>query len=149
MIFWVSWGCSVARTALYRHYDKDGVLLYVGISLSAIARLAQPRRGARWFEYISRVEIEQFDSRKEALQAEKDAIAKEQPFYNKANASYRKGQTEDTEELLATLARDVDLLDQAVVERESFDCASYRSQMFQGFHGRLIDMMRRGLRITL
>ena len=29
-----------AKTALYRYYDEDDVLLYVGVSWSATARLA-------------------------------------------------------------------------------------------------------------
>jgi hypothetical protein len=29
------------RTSLYRHFDADGTLLYVGISLSALVRLGQ------------------------------------------------------------------------------------------------------------
>jgi hypothetical protein len=28
--------------ALYRHDDKDGVLLYVGVSLNAVSRLPPP-----------------------------------------------------------------------------------------------------------
>jgi hypothetical protein len=44
---------------LYRHFDKDGTLLYVGISLSAINRLGQHKDNAHWFSSIKRVEIEQ------------------------------------------------------------------------------------------
>ena len=30
-----------ARASVYRHYDKDGALLYVGVSLFAISRLRE------------------------------------------------------------------------------------------------------------
>jgi excinuclease UvrABC nuclease subunit len=67
---------------LYRHFGDDGTLLYVGISLSAIQRLAQHRDHAHWFEQIKRVEMQQFPTREEALAAEREAIAREQPLFN-------------------------------------------------------------------
>ena len=69
-------------TALYRHYDAEGTLLYVGISLNAAARLAQHREHATWYSQITSVTIEKFDSRDEALAAETVAIRKESPRYN-------------------------------------------------------------------
>ena len=67
---------------LYRHYDKDRTLLYVGISLSSIQRLGQHKDNAHWFSQISIVEIEHFETRKEASDAEKIAISKENPLHN-------------------------------------------------------------------
>ncbi|WP_448679960.1 GIY-YIG nuclease family protein [Pseudomonas nicosulfuronedens] len=67
---------------LYRHFDADGALLYVGISLNAISRLAQHKDHAHWFQLIARVEIEQHPSREAAIQAEKIAITKENPRHN-------------------------------------------------------------------
>lgn len=72
------------RTHLYRHYDSEGVLLYVGISLSAIYRLAQHEKAADWAQYIARVEIETFKTRRDAENAERDAIEREEPIFNKA-----------------------------------------------------------------
>jgi predicted GIY-YIG superfamily endonuclease len=70
------------KTYLYRHFDKNDQLLYAGISLSAFQRLAQHRNHAHWFEQISRVEMEQFDTREEALAAERVAIEREKPLFN-------------------------------------------------------------------
>lgn len=70
-------------THLYRHFQKDGSLLYVGISLSAVARLAQHKNYSEWFNSISRVEIETFTDRNAALDAERRAIKEENPLYNK------------------------------------------------------------------
>jgi predicted GIY-YIG superfamily endonuclease len=61
-------------THLYRHFGKDGSLLYVGVSLSAVQRLAQHRSNAHWFEQIKRVEMETFETRQAVLDAEHAAI---------------------------------------------------------------------------
>lgn len=73
-----------SKTALYRHYGANDVLLYVGISLSATARLAQHSTSAPWYEDIQRVNIEYFDTRAMAQEAEKNAIIYERPLFNKA-----------------------------------------------------------------
>lgn len=67
---------------LYRHFDKDGRLLYVGISISAVARLATHKIGSEWYGQIVRIEIERFESRREALDAESAAITNEKPLFN-------------------------------------------------------------------
>lgn len=67
---------------LYRHYDENGTLLYVGVSLSAINRLAQHRSSAIWYDQIAKIEIETYPDRKSVLRAEKDAIQKEHPLFN-------------------------------------------------------------------
>lgn len=67
---------------LYRHFNKKDELLYVGISLSAVARLGQHKEHANWFNTISRVEIETFDTRRQVVKAEKTAIQAECPLYN-------------------------------------------------------------------
>lgn len=72
------------RVQLYRHFDGNGVLLYVGISLSSVARLCQHRNASNWFEEIRRIEVEVFPSRRDAEAAETVAIKKENPLHNKA-----------------------------------------------------------------
>lgn len=68
--------------ALYRHYDKAGVLLYVGVSLNPVARLQQHRRAAHWFYQIARIEVEYFGDRDTAIDAESTAITTENPLHN-------------------------------------------------------------------
>ena len=70
------------RTALYRHYDESGNLLYVGVSLSPITRTAQHSCSAPWFNSISRIDIEWHENRKDALIAERSAILSENPSCN-------------------------------------------------------------------
>jgi hypothetical protein len=68
---------------LYRHFDKDGHLLYVGVSLHTVIRLRGHRAVSGWFDDIARIEIERFSSRREALKAERRAIKKEKPPHNR------------------------------------------------------------------
>jgi hypothetical protein len=70
------------RTDLYRHFDKDGNLLYVGISLSAMGRLVSHKREANWFDDIASVTIEKFKTRSAAEKAERKAIQNENPKHN-------------------------------------------------------------------
>lgn len=67
---------------LYRHYAKDGTLLYIGVSLSAINRLSQHRYASKWFKSISTVTIEHFETREECEVAEVIAINTEKPLFN-------------------------------------------------------------------
>ena len=73
------------RTALYRHWNADGELLYVGISLNAVSRLAQHRIEANWFDDIARVDIEWHPTREAAESAERSAIKTEHPLHNIAH----------------------------------------------------------------
>lgn len=76
---------SEDKTALYRHLDKNGRLLYVGISLDATARLKDHMHVSSWKGDIAMVVISWFETRKEALDAEKKAIVNERPLYNKVH----------------------------------------------------------------
>lgn len=70
-------------TKLYRHFDRDDILLYVGISLSAVTRLSQHKNQSPWYDYISKITIENHLTKQDARTAEKKAIIKENPLYNK------------------------------------------------------------------
>lgn len=78
----------MSSTALYRHFDAAGRLLYVGISLNSIQRTAQHRHGAHWFRDIARIDIEWLPERRAALTAEAQAIATEAPLWNLARPAY-------------------------------------------------------------
>lgn len=67
---------------LYRHFDADGRLLYIGKSISAVMRLSGHRSASSWYGEISRVEIENFESVADLSAAEVVAIRQEQPIYN-------------------------------------------------------------------
>lgn len=71
------------KTALYRHFDKDENLLYVGISLNVIRRTREHSHESMWFDNISKIIIDRFKTRIEAEKAEIEAIKKENPRFNK------------------------------------------------------------------
>lgn len=70
------------RTALYRHFDGDGRLLYVGISLAPFRRLSSHRHASHWSESIRNIAVEWFPDRAQALSAEFAAITTEKPLHN-------------------------------------------------------------------
>lgn len=70
------------KTALYRHFDASNRLLYVGISLSAVSRLKQHTMDKEWAGDIVTVTVEQYETRQEALDAERSAIIAEKPLWN-------------------------------------------------------------------
>jgi excinuclease UvrABC nuclease subunit len=97
-------------TDLYRHWDKDHVLLYVGISLSAMHRLRQHKETSKWFSEIVSVTIERFETRTEAMAAERKAIKSENPKYNiqhrrGAGATYADEVVEDSYDALSGTTR--------------------------------------------
>lgn len=67
---------------LYRHYNADAVLLYVGASADAFRRL-EAHRQSSWFDEITRVEIEHLPDHRRLIKAERAAILSENPIYNK------------------------------------------------------------------
>ena len=68
---------------LYRHFDSEGQLLYVGVSLNALGRLQEHRQTSHWSGSITRVDITHWRSRQDSLLAEQMAIKAEKPLFNK------------------------------------------------------------------
>ena len=68
---------------LYRHFDKDGKLLYIGTSISVMSRTSHHHKISPWFNKITSITIERFPGRYDAARAEKKAILEEFPVYNK------------------------------------------------------------------
>ena len=74
---------------LYRHFDKDGRLLYVGRSIDALVRLIQ-HRASPWFEDIVTIKIERFTNYADLVITERSAILNERPLHNAQFVSDRK-----------------------------------------------------------
>lgn len=68
---------------LYRHFDAEGRLLYVGISLSAVERLKQHVARSGWSAEIASITVETHADREAAMKAEREAVERERPLYNK------------------------------------------------------------------
>ena len=72
------------RTALYRFFDAQGLLLYVGISKDPQTRFGSHAltKKATWWPLVASRSIEWFDDRPSAAAAEIQAIRDESPIYN-------------------------------------------------------------------
>jgi hypothetical protein len=69
-------------THLYKYYDGNGMLLYVGVAREAVARLNQHSRKS-WFDLVAAITIDDFPTRKEAEAAETEVILTERPRFNR------------------------------------------------------------------
>lgn len=113
---------------LYRHFNKDRELLYVGVSLSAVHRLGQHADHSHWFKSIARVEIENFETREEVLAAERKAIIEENPKHNLKRPKVEQQRVEEMirqiEESRTELERRVVLFKPMYTTKEAADLLS-------------------------
>ncbi len=72
--------------AVYRMYDADGQLLYVGHSKSALKRLGDHLQDKPWIDDVVDVRLEHFDTVEQAKASEAVAIWNEFPLHNIAGA---------------------------------------------------------------
>lgn len=74
----------VERGAVYRYFDDNERLLYVGVSKVPDARDRTHRRSSPWFQFVARRDVTWYSTQKEAEIAEARAIADEAPLFNVA-----------------------------------------------------------------
>jgi hypothetical protein len=73
----------MSGTDLYRFYDIDGQLLYVGISLHAAMRASQHKGDKDWWPDVVNMAVEHLEvERAEAHTIERQAIIDEKPLHN-------------------------------------------------------------------
>lgn len=108
------------RTSLYRHFGPDKELLYVGVSLNHVARLAQHSSLSDWANTIETVTIEYFDSRELALEAETLAIRSETPTHN-----IRKNIYKDKDDDMSSIKR---------IIRDEESCLIYRTTTLKALY---------------
>lgn len=70
------------RTALYRLFDQEGRLLYVGVAFDPEARWKGHAAEKAWWGLVMERRVEWFDTRTDALIAEVAAIKADLPLYN-------------------------------------------------------------------
>lgn len=73
-------------TALYRFFDGDDVLLYVGVSRWPLCRMTQHAREKSWWRSVVRSTIEWLPDRATAMATERMAIGLERPRHNVTHA---------------------------------------------------------------
>lgn len=69
-------------TSVYRYYDEDGVLIYVGITGRGTRRNLEHSDKAAWWPFVARQEVEHYPTRKAALTRERSLIRKYRPPFN-------------------------------------------------------------------
>jgi predicted GIY-YIG superfamily endonuclease len=69
-------------TALYRWFDKEALLLYIGISDELAERVKGHIKASSWMEFAAASTIERHPTRYAALDAEEAAIKAEHPLFN-------------------------------------------------------------------
>lgn len=75
--------------AVYRCFDVDGELLYIGSTVNLRSRIKQHYYQAPWWDNVSRVDAEPHDTIEAARYAEAVAIAAESPMMNKVGKTLR------------------------------------------------------------
>lgn len=98
---WLMADTTPTPTSLYKYYDRDGVLLYIGITGRGMTRNSEHNKTKPWWKFVASQKVEHFSTRKEAAIRERHLIRKMAPPFNKqmnpefktANESYfvRKG----------------------------------------------------------
>lgn len=75
---------------LYRAFDEDGRLLYVGITIDEFQRLLGDHTlTAKWLDHTARIDIVRYPSREESADVERIAIRTEGPVFNRNGRSRR------------------------------------------------------------
>lgn len=76
---------TIIEVALYRYFDVDGRLLYVGITEDPLARHNAHKATAAWWSSVdhARTRYEWFTDREDARRAELSTIRSEHPIWNK------------------------------------------------------------------
>lgn len=67
---------------LYRAYDENFALLYVGITANPGVRLRKHSEQKWWWGNVSQIQMQHFNSRDALEAAERKAIASESPVFN-------------------------------------------------------------------
>jgi hypothetical protein len=74
--------CQSGPTALYRYFDADDLLLYIGVSDRLRIRTGDHIAGSSWMDFAVRSTIERHPTRAVALETEESAIKAEHPLFN-------------------------------------------------------------------
>lgn len=70
-------------TSLYFYYDRNDLLLYVGITKRGISRNFEHNSTQEWWPFVARQEVEHHPTREGAAAAEKNLIKQMRPVFNK------------------------------------------------------------------
>jgi predicted GIY-YIG superfamily endonuclease len=71
-----------APTWVYRYFDAEDALLYVGVAFDVLKRAVSHRRHSPWWPLAATYTEERYPTRIAALAAEAEAIRTEGPLFN-------------------------------------------------------------------
>jgi excinuclease UvrABC nuclease subunit len=100
---------TAERTALYRVYDGQDALLYIGVSNDFGTRWKSHARNQPWWPEVRRQTVTWYESRDEALAEEAAAIKAEHPRFNTVHNRDPYASRSMTREELLALPVSVDL----------------------------------------
>jgi hypothetical protein len=72
----------VKTFALYRHFDAQGALLYVGVTSNIVARSKQHSKRSHWWHSVARTTTTLCETRTQAYALERATILEEGPRFN-------------------------------------------------------------------
>lgn len=96
-------------TTVYRCWNADGTLLYVGATTNWKTRRRHHRREKAWWPEVADVTFVDFAERLSALRAERDAIVDEAPLHNQRVTNRRTAGTGTIGARIRFLREDIDL----------------------------------------
>lgn len=73
---------AAVPNALYRFWDADGTLLYIGITLKPSSRWKHHAKNKPWWHEVAVITVEAFPNREAVEEAEREAIRIQRPKYN-------------------------------------------------------------------
>jgi hypothetical protein len=110
-------GAPARPQVLYRFFDEDGDLMYVGISLDPTSRFRSHRRDKPWWTEVHSITLEHFPDRAAVERAEIEAIRAERPRHNIAHTAEVPAAVKPVWEEVS----DDDLHFLSIVERQEID----------------------------
>lgn len=131
----------MTRVSLYRHFDKDGALLYIGMTCRLQQRQEEHQARVDWHALVCRSEITWFDCRNAALAAEALAIKTEKPRYNIQHRAIRNVDPAEPNAVSAILADEM----QAAASGLGISITTMGARVGQG--GKFYERLRSGKRV--
>lgn len=79
---WKAFDTEEKETLLYKMFNSDGEIIYIGITCCYEVRMREHRNSKFWWDEVDSITTRKYSNRIKALEAEKRAIKKYNPVYN-------------------------------------------------------------------
>ncbi|MEL7299347.1 MAG: hypothetical protein AAFM92_03095 [Pseudomonadota bacterium] len=136
------------KHALYRHYDAEGALLYVGITCDLECRTSEHASRSEWASEVARTVTEYALSREHALALENVAITFEQPKYNVQQSAKPEEEGLEGRQLIDALGKDFFVEVLGITDRNFRHIRQSRKIPAMYFAAVLMECSRRGVKCS-